>query len=113
MKTLTVKRPWGQFDQFTHNEKTTVKIISINRASSLSLQSHTMRKEFWYIISGFPIVTLGEKIISAKPGDQFMIEEEEQHKIESKDGEVKFLEIAYGDFEEDDEVRLEDKYGRA
>ena len=29
MKTFKVKRPWGTFTQFTHNEKSTVKILEI------------------------------------------------------------------------------------
>jgi mannose-6-phosphate isomerase len=113
MKTLTVKRPWGQFDQFTQNETTTVKVISINPNSSLSLQYHNNRKEFWCILFGFPIVIIGERKTNAKPGDEFMIEKKELHQIESQNGVVQFLEIAYGDFDEDDIVRIKDKYGRA
>jgi mannose-1-phosphate guanylyltransferase/mannose-1-phosphate guanylyltransferase/mannose-6-phosphate isomerase len=112
MQKIIVKRPWGQFEQFTQNEKTTVKVISINQDSSLSLQYHNHRAEFWHILSGFPVVTIGEKKINAKPGDEFMVEKKELHQIEAKDSTVKFLEIAFGDFDEDDIVRVKDKYGR-
>ena len=112
MKKLIVKRPWGQFDQFTQNENTTVKIISINKESSLSLQYHNDRTEFWHILSGNPIVTIGENKINAKPGDEFSIAEKEMHQIEATDKAVQFLEIAFGDFNEDDIVRIKDKYGR-
>ena len=44
------ERPWGNFRQFSHNELSTVKIISINPNSSLSLQYHNNRSEFWKII---------------------------------------------------------------
>ena len=73
MKTLIVKKPWGQFDQFTHNEISTVKIHSINPNSSLSLQYHNNRTEFWYIMSGHPVVTIGEKTTNANPGDEFLV----------------------------------------
>lgn len=112
MKTLTVEKPWGQFKQFTKNEITTVKVISINKDSSLSLQYHNNRTEFWYILSGNPTVTVGEKKTEAKPGDEFMITRLEKHQIEAKDQIVEFLEIAYGDFDENDIIRLADKYGR-
>ena len=112
MKTFAIEKPWGRFEQFTHNEVSTVKIISINENSSLSLQYHNNRSEFWKIISGFPVVTIGENKISAKPGDEFNISKLEKHQIEAKDSAVQFLEIAYGDFDENDIVRLEDKYGR-
>lgn len=112
MKKLIIKRPWGQFEQFTQNEKTTVKVISINKDSSLSLQYHNHRTEFWHILSGFPVVTIGEKKTNAKPGDEFQVEKKELHRIETKDNEVQFLEIACGDFDENDIVRVKDKYGR-
>ena len=113
MQKLTVKKPWGCFEQFTHNESTTVKIISIDKDSSLSLQYHKNRSEFWHILSGFPVITIGGKKINAKPGDDFSIDKMVHHQIEAKDESVQFLEIAYGDFDEEDIVRLEDKYGRA
>ena len=112
MKTLTVKKPWGQFDQFTHNEMTTVKVISVNPGGSLSLQYHNRRTEFWRVLLGRPILTIGGKKINAKPGDEFIIAKKELHRIEAKIDAVQLLEISYGDFDENDIVRLEDKYGR-
>lgn len=113
MKTLTVKKPWGQFDQFTHNEITTVKILSINRGGSLSLQNHVNRTEFWRIISGHPVVTVGEDKKNSNPGDEFTIEKLQQHQLEAPNDDVQVLEIAYGNFDEEDIVRIKDKYGRA
>ncbi len=113
MKTLTTKRPWGQFEQFTHNETTTVKIISIDTNSSLSLQYHNHRVEFWRVLSGRPILTIGEKKMEAQAGDEFTIQKLEKHRIETKGEAAQILEIAYGDFDEEDIIRVEDKYGRA
>ena len=113
MKTLLVKKPWGQFEQFTHNELSTVKVVSLDSNSSLSLQYHKSRTEFWRILSGHPIVTIGEITVTAKPGDEFMVKKLEKHRIATKDDAVLFLEIAFGDFDEEDIIRLEDKYGRA
>ncbi len=106
------ERPWGSFCQFTQNENTTVKIISVKPNSILSLQYHQNREEFWYIISGHPIITIGENKIDAKIGDEFFINKMQKHQIEAKEEPVQFLEISYGDFDEGDIVRLEDKYGR-
>ena len=113
MNKLIVNRPWGRFDQFTKNESTTVKIITINSGGSLSLQFHKNRSEFWHIISGSPYITIDDKNTQANPGDEFMIEKLQKHRIEAPQGEVQFLEIAFGDFDEDDIIRLKDKYGRA
>ena len=112
-ETLIIKKPWGQFEQFTHNEVTTVKIITVNPGGALSLQTHANRSEFWRVISGSPVVTIGERASEAKPGDDFFIEKSEKHRLAAKDTPVQILEIAYGKFDEKDIVRLEDKYGRA
>lgn len=113
MKTLVVKKPWGQFDQFTHNEITTVKIISVNHGSFLSLQTHKNRTEFWRIISGHPLVTIDQIKKRANPGDEFIIDKLKPHRLEGGDDDAQVLEIAYGNFDENDIIRLEDKYGRA
>ena len=112
MKTLIDKRPWGQFDQFTLNEVTTVKILSINKGGSLSLQYHNHRQEFWRILSGHPLVTVGWDIKIANPGDEFIIDELQLHRLEAQGDDARILEIAYGNFDEEDIVRIKDKYDR-
>ena len=112
-KPFTIERPWGNFRQLTHNSLSTVKIISVSVNNILSLQYHNNRSEFWHIISGHPLVTVGGKIIKANPGDEFMIERLQTHRLEAKDDDVQVLEIAYGNFDEEDIIRTEDKYGRA
>jgi mannose-1-phosphate guanylyltransferase/mannose-1-phosphate guanylyltransferase/mannose-6-phosphate isomerase len=107
------ERPWGNFRQFTHNENTTVKILTVNPNTSLSLQYHNNRTEFWKVISGHPVVTIGDQKAKANPGDEFKIEKLQPHRLEAEEESVQVLEIAYGDFDESDIIRLEDKYGRA
>jgi len=106
------ERPWGNFEQFVQEKSCTVKIITINPNSKLSLQYHNFREEFWRIISGEAIFTLGEEKVHSKKGDELFFPKKEIHCIESKDETVTILEIAFGKFDENDIVRLEDKYGR-
>ncbi|MFA6257722.1 MAG: phosphomannose isomerase type II C-terminal cupin domain [Candidatus Paceibacterota bacterium] len=113
MKSFLIKRGWGQFEQFTKSETTTVKIISINPGGVLSLQYHNHRAEFWKVLSGHPVVTIGENVTVAKPGDEFIVEIKQIHRLEAKDDAVQILEIAFdNNFDEEDIVRLTDKYGR-
>jgi mannose-6-phosphate isomerase-like protein (cupin superfamily) len=113
MKTLVIEKPWGKEDQFTLNEISTVKILSVNKGGALSLQDHGHRSEFWRIISGTPIVIVGDKKVVANPGDEFIIKELEPHQLEAPSDDVQVLEIAFGKFDEEDIVRIKDKYGRA
>ena len=112
MKTLKIQRPWGEFNQFTQNEDTTVKLHTVKPNSAWSLQYHNHRSEFWRIVSGHPVVIIGEKRTEANPGDEFMVEKKELHRVETGNEEAVILEICYGAFDEEDIVRVEDKYGR-
>jgi len=110
--TITEK-PWGDFRQFTHNETTTVKILTVQQGESLSLQLHHHRQEHWFVIDGNPEITRGDNVYLANPGDEVFIDRETQHRISAPGNIVRILEIAYGDFDEiNDIVRLEDKYQR-
>jgi len=109
---LHIDKPWGSFEQFTLNEQTTVKILRIKEGEMFSLQRHNNRKEFWHIIKGSGTVVINEKEHTANEGNEFFIEKEDSHRIIGGTGGIEVLEIAYGTFDENDIVRLEDKYGR-
>lgn len=112
IKKYSEKRPWGGFERFTENEQSTVKIISVNPNEELSLQFHRKREEFWRVVGGSGTVTIGEKVIQAKMGDEFSVGREEKHRMASGPNGMTILEIATGDFDENDIVRIEDKYNR-
>jgi mannose-6-phosphate isomerase-like protein (cupin superfamily) len=106
------ERPWGHFERFTQNEPSTVKIICVKAGEEFSLQTHAKRDEFWRILSGSGMVIVGSESHTANTGDEFYISRGTAHRAHA-DSELWFLEIALGEFDEDDIVRLEDKYGRA
>ena len=106
------ERPWGNFERFTLNEKTTVKIITVNASEELSLQTHEHRDEFWRVLKGSGIADVGEKVMEAREGDAFFIPRNTRHRAEGGPGGLTFLEIAFGEFDEHDEERLADDYNR-
>lgn len=107
------QRPWGDFQQFTLNDPTTVKIITVNPGQRLSLQTHRLRAEFWQVLDGPIDVTVGERTWSAQPGEQIWVAQGCVHRMaNSGDRPGRVLEIGYGEFDEDDIVRLEDDYQR-
>jgi len=107
-------RPWGRFQQYTENESTTVKIITVNPREKLSVQRHKNRDELWIALDGGLITHLnGEQRVLHK-GAECYIPRNSIHSIENELRQpARFLEIAFGHFDEDDIERLEDKYGRA
>jgi len=55
-------------------------------------------------------VTLGDKKLTAKPGDNFFIPHGTVHQAEAGAEDLVLLEIAFGTFDENDITRLEDRY---
>lgn len=106
-------RPWGQFERFTLNEPSTVKIIWVRAGEEFSLQKHAHRGEFWHFISGDGEVTIGTEVKPIEENMEVYIEPNTLHRVKAGKTDVAFLEIAIGEFDEKDIERLEDKYGRA
>ncbi|MFA6300736.1 MAG: phosphomannose isomerase type II C-terminal cupin domain [Candidatus Paceibacterota bacterium] len=110
---LKEERPWGGFEQFTQNSLSTVKILTIKPGEALSLQSHTKRQEFWKVLSGGGIIEIGDEKYDMLKGDEHIIPLNTKHRATAGSAGLVCLEISTGDFEEDDEIRYEDKYDRA
>lgn len=107
------ERPWGDFERFTLNEQTTVKIVHVKAGEAISLQTHANRDEFWRVLSGSGTVHAGNEEKTANPGDTFFNARGAEHRVEAGPEGLSFLEIAFGEFDESDISRLEDRYGRA
>ncbi|MGD9671873.1 MAG: phosphomannose isomerase type II C-terminal cupin domain [Candidatus Nitrosocosmicus sp.] len=106
------KRPWGRFEKFHENEKSTVKLIYVNPHSRLSLQYHLNRREFWKIIKGSADVEIEDKKQTLQQGDNIEIPLGAKHRIKGLTEGCVILEISYGEFDENDIIRIEDDYRR-
>ena len=104
--------PWGQMRVFEKNKPVSSKILFIKKGEELSLQTHSKRNEFWRILKGHPRIIVGENRYTGKEGDEYFIEKGEVHQIFATNDNVEVLEITGGKFEDEDIVRLKDKYKR-
>lgn len=113
------EKPWGRFEQFTNNELSTVKIMEVEAGKRLSLQSHQHREEWWIALDDGVIAEVDgvQKIL--KKGEQVFVPKGSRHRlscaaspIEGAPKKVRVLEIAFGEFDEEDIVRYEDDWGR-
>lgn len=107
------ERPWGSFDQITQNELSTVKIIRVAPGQRLSLQRHAKRAESWYVLSGTGTAEVDGTTHPLSKGVQVEIPVHATHRLAAGAEGVELLEVATGDFDEQDIERLEDDYGRA
>jgi mannose-6-phosphate isomerase len=110
---VKVEKPWGRFEQYAHNVPCTVKIITVDPGGILSSQYHHHRDELWVVLDPGAKVELGDEDLSPVPGEKLYIPRGTVHRL-SCVGEqpVRILEVSFGEFAEDDIVRLEDVYGR-
>jgi mannose-6-phosphate isomerase len=107
-------RPWGRFDQYTQNEPTTVKVITVEPGHRLSLQRHRHRSEYWVVLDGPMEITVDRRSWMAAAGERIWIPVGALHRMANPGpGRARVLELAYGDFDEDDIERVEDDYARS
>jgi len=106
------ERPWGSFDQFTQNQPSTVKVLRVSAGQRLSLQRHHMRAEFWHVLSGNGTADIDGVAHELKPETEVYIGTGMTHRLSAGSDGIVVLEIAFGQFDENDIERLEDDYGR-
>lgn len=108
-----VNRPWGSFKQFANNEDCTVSLMTVLPGQRLSLQSHTGRAELWIVIDDGALVQVGEEVKEYKAGEEIWIPAREKHRLTCTGNQpVRVLEVAFGNWQQDDIQRYDDDYRR-
>jgi len=141
-KNIIEHRPWGEYSLYSDNAPCTVKILYIKKDEMLSMQYHFMRDQFYLLldddfiieysssevpdttlyeindskrIEGFDIF-LSNNIIqtNGKNGDMFGFRRKIVHRAHYMGNKEcgRILDIAFGVNDENDIVRIRDKYGR-
>lgn len=108
----TVIRPWGSFAQYANNDQVTVTLMTVEPLQRLSLQSHTGRAELWIAIDDGAVVEIDAEVYHPKPGDELWIPAGSTHRLSSSGPAVRVLEIAFGNWQQEDITRYADDYNR-
>lgn len=110
----TVYRPWGFYTVLAQGKGFLTKLIHVNPAQKLSVQSHNHRSEHWVVLSGVAKVVLEGKEHILSPGHSVDIAVKEIHSLQNPYKEdLEIVEVQKGDLLiEDDIIRYEDMYGR-
>lgn len=109
----SVTRPWGSFLQYAHNRECTVSLMTVLPGQRLSLQSHTARAELWIVIDEGALVQVGDAEQVHRAGDEIWIPAGERHRLScTGDRPVRVLEVAFGNWQQDDIRRYDDLYAR-
>ena len=107
-------RPWGYFENLFKDDLYLVKRIIIKEGEQLSFQYHNHRSEKWIIVKGIGLISIGKEKKEATYGSFFNINLKQIHSIKNiGQGDLEFIEVQLGDLiQENDIVRISDKYGR-
>ncbi len=110
---VIIDKPWGKVATYALNQPASVRMITVEPEQETSVHYHRMRDEMWVVLDPGLTVEIGNRVVEAQAGEEFMVAAEETHRIRNT-GAVRgrVLEIAYGYTTEDDTQRLEDAYGR-
>lgn len=110
----THKKPWGSYRVLDSGSGYQIKQLTIASGHATSLQIHKHRDERWVVISGIGMATRGEQQIKLSEGSTVFIPFGMMHRLEADlNISLQIIEVQYGDYlDEDDIVRLEDRYGR-
>ena len=111
-KIITVEKPWGNFRQFSFNEQSTVKILTVASNQLLSGQKHKNRDELWVVLDPGLRVELDDEVFHPQAGEVFVIMRGTKHRLGSDGPEGRVMEISFGCFDENDIERFDDIYGR-
>jgi mannose-6-phosphate isomerase len=107
-----VVRPWGSFKQYANNEEVTVSLMTVLPGQRLSAQSHTGRAELWIALDDGAAVEVGETVFHPRQGEEIWIPAGQKHRLSSTGSAVRVLEVAFGNWQQEDITRYEDDYNR-
>ena len=108
-----VQRLRGRFDVLAINAQVSVKILTVAPGDRVFLQRHQDRDEWWRIIDDGLVVEIDGEERPVAAGERVWVPRGGVHRVCNTGGtEARFVELAFGHFDEQDIERLADDYGR-
>ena len=109
-----VYRPWGSFQTLYQGDRFLVKSIIVKPGEALSLQKHKHRSEHWVVVRGTANVTNGDQKCVLHEDQSIYILRGNAHRLENPGKmSIEIIEVQTGSYlDENDIVRLEDRYNR-
>ena len=90
-----------------------MSMMTVKPGQRLSLQSHTGRAELWIVIDDGALVEVDGDVRQCKAGDEVWIPANARHRLScAGDRPVRVLEVAFGNWQQEDITRYADDYAR-
>ncbi|MGV8058138.1 MAG: phosphomannose isomerase type II C-terminal cupin domain [Smithellaceae bacterium] len=109
-----INRPWGYYEVLAEASNHKVKKIVVEPNGRLSLQSHKLRREHWFVVAGHGRAVVDGTELPLCAGSVIDIPALARHRVQNSSTEnLIIIEVQTGEyFGEDDIERFEDDYGR-
>ena len=109
MKNIVNKR-WGSYEVIIEGKKHTVKKLTVEPGSQLSLQSHEGRSEHWLVAEGKAEVIINDETYNLIENQHIFIPQGAKHRLANRgDQTLVVIEMWFGDIlDENDIKRYED-----
>ena len=108
----TVEKPWGSYQVLWRGPDALLKRLTLHKGGAISYQFHNRRSEIWTVVWGIGLLTLDESERLLTRGETVVIGKERKHSVEATSAELIIYELQVGECDEEDIVRISDKYGR-
>ena len=110
--TEEVEEPRDGREPDDHGLPRTAKIVTVSPGVIPPLHYHRRRDELSIVLDAGARVEVGDEVLYPPSQEKFFIPRGTAHRISSAGGGlVRILEMAFGEFDEEDFVRLEDTSG--
>jgi len=110
------RKPWGFYKTTVLSNFYQTKVLGLAPYSSISLQKHRFREEYWLVVFGNGEAQVGSSKILLTAGSFVFIPKDCRHRLRNTEHEATLIviEMQLGEnFDENDIERLEDEYGRS
>ena len=78
---VIVDKPWGKVATYALNQPSSVRMITVEPAQETSVHYHRMRDEMWVVLDPGLTIEIGNRVVEAQAGEEFMVAAEETHRI--------------------------------
>jgi D-beta-D-heptose 7-phosphate kinase/D-beta-D-heptose 1-phosphate adenosyltransferase len=97
-KSPKTERPWGYYRVLHDVPGIKVKELTVNPQSSLSMQRHESRSEYWMVAEGTATVTSSDSISTLVTHDEYHVPEHTWHQLSNiTDRPLRIIEMQYGE----------------
>jgi mannose-1-phosphate guanylyltransferase/mannose-6-phosphate isomerase len=86
--------------------------MTVKPGQRLSLQSHTGRAELWIVLDPGAEIQVNDETLHPAQGDEIWIPAGARHRLSSTGPAVRVLEVAFGNWQQEDITRYDDDYHR-